>query len=147
MNSDENVKSLHFCNAFKQEIFPFNGMIIITMSLFDVRPTNSDEEKFSHVKFNLSFSCWINIALPHHIVVHLQHFRYCTTIDILTVSLRALPLRGLCQNSYIKMIFSGLKSKIIAPPATLTSEMGRNLSSARSEVQMVRHITLLHYFL
>ena len=31
----------------------------------------------------------------------------------------------------------GLKSKIIAPPATLTSEMGRNLSSAKSEVQMV----------
>merc|ERR1712038_522737 len=37
----------------------------------------------------------------------------------------------------------GLKSKIIAPPATLTSEMGRNLSSAKSEVQMVspvRHL-------
>ena len=31
------------------------------MCLFDVRPTNSDKEKFSHVKFNLSFSCWINI--------------------------------------------------------------------------------------
>ena len=31
----------------------------------------------------------------------------------------------------------GLKSKIIAPPATLTSEMGRNLSSAKSEVHMV----------
>ena len=33
--------------------------------------------------------------------------------------------------------FLGSKSKIIAPPATLTAEMGRNLSSAKSEVQMV----------
>ena len=42
----------------------------------------------------------------------------------------------------------GLKSKIIAPPATLTSEMGRNLSSAKSEVQMVswrRHDTIDTY--
>ena len=36
--------------------------------------------------------------------------------------------------------FSGSKSKIIAPPATLTAEMGRNLSSAKSEVQMVGNI-------
>jgi hypothetical protein len=37
----------------------------------------------------------------------------------------------------------GSKSKIIAPPATLTAEMGRNLSSAKSEVQLVspaRHL-------
>ena len=39
----------------------------------------------------------------------------------------------------------GLKSKIIAPPATLTSEMGRNLSSAKSEVQMVSLLeTVIH---
>ena len=47
---------------------------------------------------------------------------------------------------FSNFVTQGLKSKIIAPPATLTADMGRNLSSARSEVQMVS-MNCLYIFL